>query len=214
MKKSLITFILLFLTVITYAQKASVNYSEEIVSDIPSLLSLSLDNKSYLKITISSDFSAKKKAYLNCYRCFDGKVSRIDMGIPEDMTSFSISNDGLLIIEVMMKQVTDSVSLAFAVDGKIKELLIPRNYVIPSLESSNLQYILMETISDDEQVIDDEIPIFAVTAGICNYIEFNGMTARSQDFCGLRDMHKNPKTWNKIKGVGNYTFYTIKFINE
>lgn len=211
MKQFLITIISLFLAVMAYAQKATVCYSQVITSDVPTLLSLSLDNKSYLKISISSDFSAKKNVFLNCYNCLDGEITKTDIGLPEDMCSFCGSNDSLLNIEVMMKQVTDSVSLAFAIDGKIKELWIPRNYVIPSLHSGKVQYILMETISDDEQEIDDEIPVFAITSGICRFFGHNGMTAVSQDFCGLRDMHISPREWNKIEGVGNYTFYTISF---
>lgn len=57
----------------------------------------------------------------------------------------------------------------------------------------------------------DEIPIFAVTGGICGAMDFMGTPMFTQDYCGLRDKHQHPKEWVNIENVFDYCFYTIEF---
>ena len=198
-------------TMPTYAQNVQVDYSEKINADVPTQLSLKLDNKTYLKIDVQADLSSKKTAVFNLYTAKNGVVSKFDMGIPAQMSGISIKNKEGISIEVMMKQQQDSVALSFAVDGRVMDLMIPRNYIIPFPEGRTCNYIPMETYLDQAIDVNDEIPIFAVTGGICGAMDFMGTPMFTQDYCGLRDKHLHPKEWVNIDDVHNYCFYTIEF---
>ena len=83
-------FIALLMVVVmpTYAQNVQIEYSERVNTDIPTQLSLKLDNKTYLKIDVQADLSSKKIAVFNFYTATDGVVSKFDMGIPVQMSGF------------------------------------------------------------------------------------------------------------------------------
>lgn len=198
-------------TMPTYAQNVQVDYSEKINADVPTQLSLKLDNKTYLKIDVQADLSSKKKAVFNFYTAKNGVVTKFDMGIPAQMSGISIKNKEGMYIEVMMKQQQDSVALSFAVDGRVIDLMIPRNYKISFPEGRTCSYIPMETYLDQAMDVNDEIPIFAVTGGICGAMDFMGTPMFTQDYCGLRDKHQHPKEWVNIDDVHDYCFYTIEF---
>ena len=212
MYKSILFIALLMVVVMpTYAQNVQIEYSERVNTDIPTQLSLKLDNKTYLKIDVQADLSSKKTAVFNLYTAKNGVVSKFDMGIPAQMSGISIKNKEGMTIEVMMKQQQDSVALSFAVDGRVMDLMIPRNYTIPFPEGRICNYIPMETYLDQTVSVNDEIPIFAVTGGICGAMDFMGTPMFTQDYCGLRDKHLHPKEWVNIDDVHNYCFYTIEF---
>ena len=198
-------------TMPTFAQNVQVDYSEKINADLPTQLSLKLDNKTYLKIDVEADFSSKKTAVFNFYIAKNGVVTKFDMGIPAQMSGISIKNKEGMSIEVMMKQQQDSVALSFAVDGRVIDLMIPRNYKISFPEGRTCSYIPMETYLDQTMDVNDEIPIFAVTGGICGAMDFMGTPMFTQDYCGLRDKHLHPKDWVNIENVFDYCFYTIEF---
>ena len=198
-------------TMPTFAQNVQVDYSEKINADLPTQLSLKLDNKTYLKIDVQADLSSKKTAVFNFYTAKNGVVSKFDMGIPAQMSGISIKNKEGMSIEVMMKQQQDSVALSFAVDGRVIDLMIPRNYKISFSEGRTCSYIPMETYLDQTMDVNDEIPIFAVTGGICGAMDFMGTPMFTQDYCGLRDKHQHPKEWVNIENVFDYCFYTIEF---
>ena len=212
MKRILIFIPLLLLTaLLTNAQNVQIEYSEKVNADVPTQLSLKLDNKTYLKIDVEADLSSKKTAVFNFYTAKNGVVTKFDMGIPAQMSGISIKNKEGMSIEVMMKQQQDSVALSFAVDGRVIDLMIPRNYSIPFPEGRICNYIPMETYLDQPISINDEIPIFAVTGGICGAMDFMGTPMFTQDYCGLRDKHQHPKEWVNIENVFDYCFYTIEF---
>ena len=212
MKRILIFIPLLLLTaLLTNAQNVQIEYSEKVNADVPTQLSLKLDNKTYLKIDVQADLSSKKTAVFNFYTAKNGVVTKFDMGIPAQMSGISIKNKEGMSIEVMMKQQQDSVALSFAVDGRVMDLMIPRNYTIPFPEGRTCNYIPMETYLDQAIDVNDEIPIFAVTGGICGAMDFMGTPMFTQDYCGLRDKHLHPKEWVNIDDVHNYCFYTIEF---
>ena len=212
MYKSILFIALLMVVVMpTYAQNVQIEYSERVNTDIPTQLSLKLDNKTYLKIDVQADLSSKKTAVFNFYTAKNGDVTKFDMGIPAQMSGISIKNKEGMTIEVMMKQQQDSVALSFAVDGRVIDLMIPRNYSIPFPEGRTCNYIPMETYLDQPISINDEIPIFAVTGGICGAMDFMGTPMFTQDYCGLRDKHLHPKEWVNIENVFDYCFYTIEF---
>ena len=212
MYKSILFIALLMVVVMpTYAQNVQIEYSERVNTDIPTQLSLKLDNKTYLKIDVQADLSSKKTAVFNFYTAKNGDVTKFDMGIPAQMSGISIKNKEGMTIEVMMKQQQDSVALSFAVDGRVMDLMIPRNYTIPFPEGRICNYIPMETYLDQTVSVNDEIPIFAVTGGICGAMDFMGTPMFTQDYCGLRDKHLHPKEWVNIDDVHNYCFYTIEF---
>lgn len=198
-------------TMPTYAQNVQVDYSEKINADVPTQLSLKLDNKTYLKIDVQADLSSKKTAVFNFYTAKNGVVTKFDMGIPAQMSGISIKNKEGMSIEVMMKQQQDSVALSFAADGRVIDLMIPRNYKISFPEGRTCSYIPMETYLDQTMDVNDEIPIFAVTGGICGAMDFMGTPMFTQDYCGLRDKHQHPKEWVNIDDVHDYCFYTIEF---
>ena len=198
-------------TMPTCAQNVQVDYSEKINADLPTQLSLKLDNKTYLKIDVQADLSSKKTAVFNFYTAKNGVVTKFDMGIPAQMSGISIKNKEGMSIEVMMKQQQDSVALSFAVEGRVIDLMIPRNYKISFPEGRTCSYIPMETYLDQTMDVNDEIPIFAVTGGICGAMDFMGTPMFTQDYCGLRDKHLHPKEWVNIDDVHNYCFYTIEF---
>ena len=198
-------------TMPTFAQNVQVDYSEKINADLPTQLSLKLDNKTYLKIDVQADLSSKKTAVFNFYTAKNGVVTKFDMGIPAQMSGISIKNKEGMSIEVMMKQQQDSVALSFAVDGRVIDLMIPRNYKISFSEGRTCSYIPMETYLDQTMDVNDEIPIFAVTGGICGAMDFMGTPMFTQDYCGLRDKHQHPKEWINIENVFDYCFYTIEF---
>ena len=198
-------------TMPTFAQNVQVDYSEKIHADLPTQLSLKLDNKTYLKIDIQADLSSKQTAIFNFYTAKDGVVTKFDMGIPVQMSGISIKNKEGISIEVMMKQQQDSVALSFAVDGRVIDLMIPRNYMISFPEGRTCNYIPMETYLDQTVSVNDEIPLFAITGGICSTVDFMGMSMLTQDYCGLRDKHQHPKEWVNIDDVYDYCFYTIEF---
>ena len=198
-------------TMPTFAQTVYVEYSEKINTDVPTQLSLKLDNKTYLKIDVEADLSSKKTAVFNFYTAKNGVVTKFDMGIPAQMSGISIKNKEGMSIEVMMKQQQDSVALSFAVDGRVIDLMIPRNYKISFPEGRTCSYIPMETYLDQTMDVNDEIPIFAVTGGICGAMDFMGTPMFTQDYCGLRDKHQHPKEWVNIENVFDYCFYTIEF---
>ena len=198
-------------TMPTFAQNVQVDYSEKINADLPTQLSLKLDNKTYLKIDVQADLSSKKTAVFNFYTAKNGVVTKFDMGIPAQMSGISIKNKEGMSIEVMMKQRQDSVAVAFAVNGRTMDLMIPKNFRIPFPEGQSCSYIPMETYVDQAFTINDEIPIFAVTGGICGAMDFMGTPMFTQDYCGLRDKHKHPKEWVNIENVFDYCFYTIEF---
>lgn len=198
-------------TMPTYAQNVKVDYSEKINTDVPTQLSLKLDNKTYLKIDVQADLSSKKTAVFNFYTAKNGVVTKFDMGIPAQMSGISIKNKEGMSIEVMMKQQQDSVALSFAVDSRVIDLMIPRNYSISFPEGRTCNYIPMETYLNQTMDVNDEIPIFAVTGGICGAMDFMGTPMFTQDYCGLRDKHQHPKEWVNIDGVHDYCFYTIEF---
>ena len=198
-------------TMPTFAQNVQVDYSEKINADLPTQLSLKLDNKTYLKIDVQADLSSKKTAVFNFYTAKNGVVTKFDMGIPAQMSGISIKNKEGMYIEVMMKQQQDSVALSFAVDGRVIDLMIPRNYKISFPEGRTCSYIPMETYLDQTMDVNDEIPIYAVTGGICGAMDFMGTPMFTQDYCGLRDKHQHPKEWVNIENVFDYCFYTIEF---
>ena len=198
-------------TMPTFAQNVQVDYSEKINADLPTQLSLKLDNKTYLKIDVQADLSSKKTAVFNFYTAKNGVVTKFDIGIPAQMSGISIKNKEGMSIEVMMKQQQDSVALSFAVDGRVIDLMIPRNYKISFSEGRTCSYIPMETYLDQTMDVNDEIPIFAVTGGICGAMDFMGTPMFTQDYCGLRDKHQHPKEWVNIENVFDYCFYTIEF---
>ena len=212
MYKSILSIALLMIVVMpTFAQNVQIEYSEKINTDVPTQLSLKLDNKTYLKIDVQADLSSKKTAVFNLYTAKNGVVYKFDVGIPAQMSGISIKNKEGISIEVMMKQQQDSVALSFAVDGRVMDLMIPRNYTIPFPEGRICNYIPMETYLDQPISINDEIPIFAVTGGICGAMDFMGTPMYTQDYCGLRDKHQHPKEWVNVDGVHDYCFYTIVF---
>ena len=212
MYKSILFIALLMVVVMpTYAQNVQIEYSESVNTDIPTQLSLKLDKKTYLKIDVQADLSSKKTAVFNFYTAKNGVVTKFDMGIPAQMSGISIKNKEGMSIEVMMKQQQDSIALSFAVDGRVMDLMIPRNYTIPFPEGRICNYIPMETYLDQPISINDEIPIFAVTGGICGAMDFMGTPMFTQDYCGLRDKHQHPKEWVNIENVFDYCFYTIEF---
>ena len=89
MYKSILFIALLMVVVMpTYAQNVQIEYSERVNTDIPTQLSLKLDNKTYLKIDVQADLSSKKTAVFNFYTATDGVVSKFDMGIPVQMSGF------------------------------------------------------------------------------------------------------------------------------
>ena len=198
-------------TMPTYAQNVQIEYSERVNTDIPTQLSLKLDNKTYLKIDVKADLSSKKTAVFNFYTAKNGVVTKFDMGIPAQMSGISIKNKEGMSIEVMMKQQQDSVALSFAVDGRVMDLMIPRNYTISFPEGRTCNYIPMETYLDQTVSVNDEIPLFAITGGVCGTVDFMGMSMLTQDYCGLRDKHQHPKEWVNIDDVYDYCFYTIEF---
>ena len=211
--KRIIMFIplLLLVSILSQAQSIHLEYSEELSTDIATQLSLKLDNKTYLKIDVQADLSSKKTAVFNFYTAKNGVVTKFDMGIPAQMSGISIKNKEGISIEVMMKQQQDSVALSFAVDGRVIDLMIPRNYKISFPEGRTCSYIPMETYLDQTMDVNDEIPIFAVTGGICGAMDFMGTPMFTQDYCGLRDKHLHPKEWVNIENVFDYCFYTIEF---
>ena len=211
--KRIIIFIplLLLVSILSQAQSIHLEYSEELSTDIPTQLSLKLDNKTYLKIDVQADLSSKKTAVFNFYTAKNGVVTKFDMGIPTQMSGISVKNKEGMSIEVMMKQQQDSVALSFAVDGRVIDLMIPRNYKISFPEGRTCSYIPMETYLDQTMDVNDEIPIFAVTGGICGAMDFMGTPMFTQDYCGLRDKHQHPKEWVNIENVFDYCFYTIEF---
>ena len=212
MYKSILFIALLMVVVMpTYAQNVQIEYSESVNTDIPTQLSLKLDKKTYLKIDVQADLSSKKTAVFNFYTAKNGVVTKFDMGIPAQMSGISIKNKEGMSIEVMMKQQQDSVALSFAVDGRVMDLMIPRNYKISFPEGRTCSYIPMETYLDQTMDVNDEIPIFAVTGGICGAMDFMGTPMFTQDYCGLRDKHQHPKEWVNIENVFDYCFYTIEF---
>lgn len=212
MYKSILFIALLMVVVMpTYAQNVQIEYSESVNTDIPTQLSLKLDKKTYLKIDVQADLSSKKTAVFNFYTAKNGVVTKFDMGIPAQMSGISIKNKEGMSIEVMMKQQQDSVALSFAVDSRVIDLMIPRNYSISFPEGRTCNYIPMETYLNQTMDINDEIPIFAVTGGICGAMDFMGMPMFTQDYCGLRDKHQHPKEWVNIENVFDYCFYTIEF---
>ena len=212
MYKSILCIALIMIVVMpTFAQNVQIEYSEKINTDIPTQLSLKLDNKTYLKIDVQADLSSKKTAVFNFYTAKDGVVSKFDMGIPAQMSGISIRNKEGMSIEVMMKQQQDSVALSFAVDGRVIDLMIPRNYSISFPEGRICDYIPMETYLDQTVSVNDEIPLFAITGGICGAMDFIGTPMFTQDYCGLRDKHLHPKEWVNIQNVFDYCFYTIEF---
>ena len=211
--KRIIIFIplLLLVSILSQAQSIHLEYSEELSTDIPTQLSSKLDNKTYLKIDVQADLSSKKTAVFNFYTAKNGVVTKFDMGIPTQMSGISIKNKEGISIEVMMKQQQDSVALSFAVDGRVMDLMIPRNYTISFPEGRTCNYIPMETYLDQTVSVNDEIPLFAITGGICGTVDFMGMSMLTQDYCGLRDKHQHPKEWVNIDDVYDYCFYTIEF---
>ena len=209
--KALLVAILLNTATIAFGQDVQMHYSNKIDTDTATQLSLKLDNKTYLKIDIQADLSSRKTAVFNFYTAKDGAVTKFNMGIPVQMSGVSIKNKEGMSIEVMMKQQQDSVALSFAVDGRVIDLMIPRNYKISFPEGRTCSYIPMETYLDQAIDVNDEIPIFAVTAGICGTMDFMGTPMFTQDYCGLRDKHLHPKEWVNIENVFDYCFYTIEF---
>ena len=125
-KSSLLITLLMIAVMPTFAQTVHIEYSEKINTDVPTQLSLKLDNKTYLKIDVEADLSSKKTAVFNFYTATDGVVSKFDMGIPVQMSGISIPNKDGMSIEVMMKQHRDSVAVAFAVNGRTMDLIIPK----------------------------------------------------------------------------------------
>ena len=209
--KALLFAILLNTATIAFGQDVQMHYSNKIDTDTATQLSLKLDNKTYLKIDVQADLSSKKTAVFNLYTAKNGVVSKFDMGIPAQMSGISIKNKEGVSIEVMMKQQQDSVALSFAVDGRVIDLMIPMNYKISFPEGRTCSYIPMETYLDQTMDVNDEIPIFAVTGGICGAMDFMGTPMFTQDYCGLRDKHQHPKEWVNIENVFDYCFYTIEF---
>ena len=202
----------LLLNLNLFGQTVKINYSEALEIDSPSKLSIRLDQKTYLKMVVSSDFASKEEVALTHYKCQDGIVSKTDLSDFPIQTSISLDEGkDSLVVEVMMRQVQDSVSIAFAINGKVRDLAIPRNYVIPYKDGGRQQYILMETILDTPVTIEDEIPLFAVTSGITQRLQYGEMKLFGQDYCGLRDKHTHPELWHTVDGVQNYSFYTISF---
>ena len=209
--KALLFAILLNTATIAFGQDVQMHYSNKIDTDTATQLSLKLDNKTYLKIDVQADLSSKKTAVFNLYTAKNGVVSKFDMGIPAQMSGISIKNKEGVSIEVMMKQQQDSVALSFAVDGRVMDLMIPRNYKISFSEGRTCSYIPMETYLDQTMDVNDEIPIYAVTGGICGAMDFMGTPMFTQDYCGLRDKHQHPKEWVNIENIFDYCFYTIEF---
>lgn len=209
--QALLVAILLNTATIAFGQDVQMHYSNKIDTDTATELSLKLDNKTYLKIDVQADLSSKKTAVFNLYTAKNGVVSKFDMGIPVQMSGISVKNKEGMTIEVMMKQQQDSVALSFAVDGRVIDLMIPRNYSIPFPEGRTCNYIPMETYLNQAMDVNDEIPIFAVTGGICGAMDFMGTPMFTQDYCGLRDKHQHPKEWVNVENVFDYCFYTIEF---
>jgi len=104
----------------------------------------------------------------------------------------NVEDDYLILF---FKSNLDCSTTTIAVDGRVMDLMIPRNYTIPFPEGRTCNYIPMETYLDQAMDVNDEIPIFSVTGGICGAMDFMGTPMFTQDYCGLRDKHQHPKEW-------------------
>lgn len=65
---------LLLVNLTLSGQTVKISYSEKMETDTPTLLSMELDQKTYLKAVIQGDFSSKKSFALTHYKCQDGVV--------------------------------------------------------------------------------------------------------------------------------------------
>lgn len=186
MLRILTTSLFLIINAIAFGQVVKISYSEIMETDTPTQLSIQLDQKTYLKIVARADFSAKKEFVLSHYKCQDGVVSKTDLSNLPIEPSVSLNGRDSLALELMMQQVKDSVCIAFAIDGKPYDLVIPRNYVVPFQDGGQQRYLLMETILDTPVTIEDEISLFAVSSGITQRIQLGENKMLLQDFCGIR----------------------------
>lgn len=71
-------------------------------------------------------------------------------------------------------------------------------------------YILMETYSDQDWKITDEIPFLAYTSGIHSKVRRGDEELDRYDYCLLRDKNLHPAEWYEKEGVKHYYYFTVK----
>ena len=72
------------------------------------------------------------------------------------------------------------------------------------------QYILMETFPERPYDTTQDIPLAAFTTGLVQPMDFEGRKSLWIDFCGLRDAHADPKTWQERYHVPRFVYFSLR----
>ena len=190
LKSILITFVFcLFITVVNAQYVKSITYTLE-------------NPRSALNLEISGQFAGKKLHVVE-HTVVDGKANIKLIGSSflhqDSILCFSILSISLPDDIIQLQIFPETVS-----NEKITE--ISSNFSIKNSE----RYILMQTYLDGA-FPENDIPLFAFTAGLEKTIEYNGQLALMLDYCGLRDAHISPDLWTERFGVLNFVYYTLRF---
>lgn len=72
------------------------------------------------------------------------------------------------------------------------------------------EYILMETFPEKPYDTSCEIILAAFTTGLVEKVNYGGQQGVRIDYCGLRDTHVDPKTWQEKYKVPRFIYFSLK----
>lgn len=133
------------------------------------------------------------------YECREGEVTAETWG-----DHAFLSPDTTLTFWIFKEHPGDSVKMGIV---PMPQSRAPLYFNLPD---PGPNYILMETYSDDDWEVTDEIPFLAYTSGIHSKVRHGDESFDRYDYCLLRDKHLHPAEWYEKEGVKHYYYFTVK----
>ena len=155
-----------------------------------------------LNLKITGEF-ANKKLQLIEHTVIDGKETVRSIPFPSP-------KDSILYISVLSRLLPENkIQLQIFIEATPGNRISSTKRGI-SMEKNCANYLLIETYPT-EAYAQNDVPLFAFTAGLEKKIEFNGQFASYLDYCGLRDAHVAPNLWVEQFGLLYFVYYSLRF---
>lgn len=206
MKKRILAAVLLLFPIVLPAQEGRVEVRYEAVETLtPEVQGLmEFLEVYYLKATVHGDIRGKKWV-LWAHQVENGEVSSRPlvartMEFADTTASFTFYAQAKDSLTGYVRVVTPNYATA----------KIP--YPIDSGNGTEYpsQYILMETFPEQPYDTTQDIPLAAFTTGLVQPMDFEGRKSLWIDFCGLRDAHADPKTWQEQYHVPRFVYFSLR----
>lgn len=206
MKKQILAAVLLLFPIVLPAQEGRVEVRYEAVETLtPEVQGLmEFLEVYYLKATVHGDIRGKKWV-LWAHQVENGEVS----SRPLVARTMEFADTTASFTFYARKRLPHGIQC-----GWLPRTMPPPKSRTP-IDSGNgteypSQYILMETFPEQPYDTTQDIPLAAFTTGLVQPMDFEGRKSLWIDFCGLRDAHADPKTWQERYHVPRFVYFSLR----